>query len=476
MARPPPAVPITADPANDPPTADDQNLATAEDTPKAITLTASDIENDPLTFTVASGPSSGSLSGSAPNLTYTPQPGFSGVDSFTFVANDGTDDSAAATITVTVSDVNNAPSADDKAIDTDEDVAVGVVLTGSDPDGDPLIFIVQTGPTHGALTGTAPNLTYTPDPDYYGPDSFTYLANDGEFDSAAATVNITVDPVNDPPTADDKNVSTPEDTPKGVTLTGSDIDSGSLTFSVQGGPTHGTLSGTGANRTYTPDPDYSGPDSFTYFASDGSLSSALATVSITVSPVNDPPTADAKNATTDEDVAVGITLTGSDPDNDPLSYFVQSGPSNGTLSGIAPNLSYTPDPEFSGSDSFTYVVNDGTTNSPPATVSITVSFVNDPPLADDQSVSTDEGVTVAITVTGSDPENDPITFALVTGPSDGQLTGTLPNVSYKPLPGFTGADSFTFVTNDGTSDSSVATVTITVNSTTSSPNSGATVE
>lgn len=458
------------------PIATPMSVTVAEDTPTPVTLAGTDPEGDPLTFDVVTDPNHGTLAGSPPTVTYTPDPDYHGPDSFTFRATDGASDSANATVTITVTPVNDAPVVEDDAFSTAEDTPIGIVLTGTDVEGDSLSFSVTSGPSHGSLSGSGSNRTYTPDPDFSGADSFTYIANDGVYDSAPATIDITVDPVNDAPVAADQDLATAQDTPRAVTLTASDAENDPLTFTVTTGPSNGSLSGSGPNRIYTPDLGFFGVDSFTFVANDGTADSNEATVTVTVTNVNDAPTADDKNVETDEDTAVGVTLTGSDPDNDPLTFTVQTGPANGSLSGTAPNLTYTPDPEFSGPDSFTYVVNDGTVNSPIATVSITVSFVNDPPIADDQSVTTDIGVTVNITVTGSDPEDDPITFALAAGPSSGQLIGTLPDVSYKPQPGFSGTDSFTFTTNDGNSDSNIATVTITVNSTTSSPSAGVRIE
>jgi len=147
------------------------------------------------------------------------------------------------------------------------------------------------GPTHGTLSGTAPNLTYTPARDFNGSDVFTFKVNDGQLDSAPATVTITVTPVNDAPVANAQSATTPEDTALSVTLSGSDVEGDTLTYTVVAGPTHGTLSGTAPNLTYTPAPDFDGSDTFTFNANDGRLDSAPATVTITVTPVNDAPSA-----------------------------------------------------------------------------------------------------------------------------------------------------------------------------------------
>src|SRR5690606_39023513 len=137
-------------------------------------------------------------------------------------------------------------------------------------------------------------------------------------------------------------------------------------------PAHGTLSGSGATRTYTPDLDFHGSDSFTYTASDGGGVSAPATVSITVTPVNDPPSAQSQNVGTTVDTPVDITLAGSDPEGDPLTFSVTASPASGTLSGAAPDLTYTPDAAYVGPDSFTFVASDGEATSQEATVAIDV--------------------------------------------------------------------------------------------------------
>ncbi len=359
---------------------------------------------------------------------------------------------------------NNAPVADPVTVSTVLDTAVSVTLSGSDADGDPLTFAVQTGPANGVLSGTAPNLTYTPNTGYSGPDGFTYVANDGTVDSAPATVSVTVLAANTAPVADAQSVVTDEDTALAVTLTGSDADGDTLSFAVQSGPANGTLSGTAPNLTYTPNANFNGADSFTFVANDGAVDSAPATVDVTVNPVNDAPVADAQSVVTDEDTALAVTLTGSDIDSaGPLAFSVQAGPANGTLSGTAPNLTYTPNANFNGTDSFTFVANDGTLDSAAATVSVTVNPVNDAPVANTQSVTTDQGVASPVTLTGSDVDGDTLSYAVATVPANGTLSGTAPNLVYTPNAGFNGADSFTFTVNDGTVDSAAATVDITVN-------------
>ena len=316
---------------------------------------------------------------------YTPNDvNFQGEDSLTFKVNDGNADSNVSTITLIIGQINDLPVAITQSVTTAEDTAVSITLTGTDQDGDTLTYTVVDQPSNGALSGTAPNLAYMPNTNYNGDDSFTFKVNDGTVDSEPATVSITVTAVNDPPVAPAQSVTTAEDTAVAITLVGTDADGDTLTYTVVDQPSNGTLTGTAPNLTYTPNADYNGDDSFTFRVNDGTVDSEPATVSITVTAVNDLPVAN------DQSVEVGqnmpqhpITLTANDADGDSLTYLLVSNPSNGQLSGTPPNLTYTPNADYDGADSFTFKVNDGTVDSEPATVSITVTAVNDAPVAQD---------------------------------------------------------------------------------------------
>src|SRR5205807_2708957 len=128
--------------------------------------------------------------------------------------------------------VNHAPVANAQSVTTAEDTAAAITLTGSDADGDALTYAIATQPAHGTLTGTAPNVSYTPVLNYNGPDSFTFTVSDAALTSTAATVSITVTPVNDAPVANPQSVTTAEDTASQIALTGSDVDGDSLTYAV----------------------------------------------------------------------------------------------------------------------------------------------------------------------------------------------------------------------------------------------------
>ncbi len=453
---------ITVNPVNDAPLADAQSLDTVEDTPLDITLGGSDIDSDTLSYEIETSPAHGVLSGDAPDVTYTPEQDFSGEDEFTFLVDDGSAQSDAVTISITVNPRNDAPLANAQSLDTGEDTPLVIALSGSDADGDTLTYRVESGPEHGDLSGDAPELTYTPDQDYSGQDSFTFSVHDGRKRGEAATVSIVVNPLNDPPMAEPQSLSVDEDAQLEISLTGSDIDGDAVTFSIVDSPSHGTLDGSGDDWTYRPAEDFTGEDSFTFSANDGSAQSDAATVSITVDPVNDPPLALAQSLTVDEDSELEITLTGSDIDGDALTFSIVDDPSNGTLDGSGDDWTYRPADDFNGEDSFTFRVNDGHLDSILATISIDVDPVNDQPVADAQSVSLDEDGELDILLTGSDIDGDSLTFSIVDNPGHGTLDGSGDDWTYQPADDFNGEDSFTFKANDGLTDSAPATVSVTV--------------
>jgi VCBS repeat-containing protein len=241
---------------------------------------------------------------------------------------------------------------------------------------------------------------------YSGPDSFSYKANDAALGSNTATVSVTVIHVNHAPVAAAQSATTTEDTAKAITLTASDVDADVLTFSIVTAPAHGTLTGTGPGITYTPAANYNGPDSFTFKANDGALDSNVATVSITVTAVNDAPVAVGDSYTADEDTPLTIAAPGvlgndTDVDSASLTAVLVAGPAHGTLTLNANGgLTYTPISNYNGSDSFTYKANDGALDSNVATVSVTIRAINDAPAftrGADQTVAQDSGVK---TVTG----------------------------------------------------------------------------
>lgn len=353
-------------------------------------------------------------------------------------------------------------AADNQEVDTYEDSSTIINLTGSVGNGGAVSYSVASNPAHGRLEGVAPNLFYTPDRDYNGTDSFTFKTTYGAA-SVEATVSITVNPANDAPVADGQSLTTTEDLGKYFVMTGSDVDGDSLTYSIVSPPSHGQIVAVSLyGPAYMPDPDFHGEDSFTYKANDGALDSYPVTVSVTVTPVNDAPTARNQAVETNEDTARAITLSGSDVDGDSLNNVIVNGPSHGTLSGSGLNVIYTPEANYNGNDSFAFRLSDGSLESSVATVTIKVWPVNDAPTANSQTVTAPEDSFKSITLSGSDMDGGALSYVIVSGPSHGTMNGSGANWTYRAATNYNGGDSFTFKVNDGSMDSNVATVTIQV--------------
>jgi hypothetical protein len=324
-------------------------------------------------------------------------------------------------VTVRVTSVNDPPHAVDDSASTTEDtpIIIDVAANDSDVDSnlDPGSVLAAGGLSNGSLINhNDGTLTYSPDADFNGTDGFDYLICDdaGACDTATVTINVTS--VNDPPLAVDDSASTTEDNPVviDVAANDSDVDSNLDPGSVlaPGGPSNGNLiNHNDGTLTYSPDADFNGTDGFDYLICDDAGACDTATVTVSVTPVNDAPVASGDAYTTNEDTPLtepspGVLSNDSDVDGDMLTAVLDTGPSNGSLvlSGDG-SFSYTPNADYCDSDSFTYHANDGTDDSNVATVSIDVVCVDDPPQISvsiaTQTVQYSDSIT-PVTITASD--------------------------------------------------------------------------
>lgn len=203
-------------------------------------------------------------------------------ESFTYLVKDKSQSSRIATVLLQLKVTPVLPTADNLNAVTDEDTSRTVQLSGKSPKGSPLTFSVVQVPSHGALQGTGSLLTYVPNPNFFGADEFTYKANDGAYDSNVAKVSITVNSVNDLPTAGSLQFTSDEGAPQTIALVGQDLETSSLSYKIVSEPSHGSLAPSGVDWIYLPEANFNGTDSFTYKANDGIADSNLATVTITV--------------------------------------------------------------------------------------------------------------------------------------------------------------------------------------------------
>jgi VCBS repeat-containing protein len=500
---PPPAVPPPEVP---PPVVPPPEVPPPEVPPGAATppVTANDVittnEDTAVSGSVATNDTPGSAGGNVWTInavathgevafnpdgtyTYTPVANYNGPDSFSYNLTDANGNVSSATVAVTVNPVNDPPVAAPDSYTTAENTRLTgttVLANDTDVEGSPLTAALVTQAGHGIVVlNTDGTFTYTPNANYNGPDSFTYHANDGTADSNVATVSISVvpgiPPVNAAPVAVPDSYTTAEDTPlTGTTVLANDTDvEGSpLTAALVTQAGHGiVVLNTDGTFTYTPNANYNGPDSFTYHANDGTADSNVAIVSISVTPVNDPPVAVPDSYTTAEDTRlVGTTVLANDTDveGNPLTAVLVTQAAHGTVEmSTDGTFTYTPNANYNGPDSFTYHANDGTADSNVATVSISVTPVNDPPVAVNDSVGTGQNLVLngkSVLANDTDVEGNPLTAALVAGAQHGAvILNTDGTFTYTPIKDYHGPDSFTYQANDGVASSNVATVTIDVN-------------
>ncbi|MBN2849237.1 MAG: tandem-95 repeat protein, partial [Erysipelotrichaceae bacterium] len=470
---------ITVNPVNDAPVAQDDSYIIDEDNPLSVPAAGvmendSDVDGPSLNVSLLSDVSNGTLvlnpDGS---FEYTPDANFNGVDSFTYTLTDGTL-SDTATVTITINAINDAPVAEDDAYSTDEDVQLVIAapgILGNDVDVDSIFSIDDHGQPANGTVVVQPDgsFVYTPNANFNGVDSFVYGITDGEHIDTA-TVTITVNPINDVPTADNKTLTVAEGGAGSGLFTGLDADGDVLTFKILTQPVNGTVSfnATTGSFTYTHNGGETTSDSFTYAVNDGKVDSAAATVSITVTPVNDAPTAAGATYTVQIGSVFSRNFIRGDADGDPLTISIVNGPDRGSVSIAGGQFTYTHDGVTLDSDTFTFRVYDGQAYSPIRTIRVNFTalpFVNTAPEVDNATFETEFETALNETVgdLGSDFDNDPLTFTLVTQPAHGTVTlnadGTF---RYVPDNDYEGDDSFTYKANDGTDDSNIATVTITV--------------
>ncbi|PMS49145.1 RTX toxin, partial [Vibrio parahaemolyticus] len=367
---------------------------TFEGDDKVVSL---DTNNGPANGTVSVNPDG--------SVTYTPNDNYYGADSFTYIVTSG-GVSESTTVSVDVTPVNDAPVAKDDTAITDEDtpVTIDVLPNDTDIDGDKLSIQSASVPeTQGKVEIVDGKLVFTPAENFHGDAEITYTITDGAL-TDQATVNVTVNAVNDTPVVESSIAAQTlaEDfTPYTIDLNTafSDVDNvdGELTFSVSGNSNIQVAIVNGI-ATFTPTADWNGSEALTFTATDPSGESVSQTVNFTVAPVAD---IVADSARVVEDTPTIIKVLGNDTfegTDKVVSLDTNNGPANGTVS-VNPDgsVTYTPNDNYHGADSFTYIVTSGGV-SESTTVSVDVTPVNDAPVAKDDTAITDEDTPVTIDV------------------------------------------------------------------------------
>ncbi len=472
------------DPNNTPPTTEKISFDLDEDSYFSTYLSGGDADGDELRYVFVSQPKHGKLSGSAADLKYTPDLNYNGTDSFIYKTNDGTIDSDYSTVEIHVRAVNDIPTAIAQTITTSEDMSKEVILNGEDIEDSGLNFTVVTPPSHGDFNGSI----YTPNPNYNGNDSFSFIVNDGELDSKETTVSILISAVNDSPIA----VSDFHTTDKNNTLTFNvlandtdiDLDAALSLISVNFTEANGIFTSDG-NIIFSPigyfdDLGYEQDHNVTliYTIKDEHNATSDAHVTITVIGLNNIPIINplmAINTYEDRNISTLYLIDYvSDENTETLNFK-----SDPIINGLTfSTTSYTFDPSHA---SYQYL-NAGETKNLITSViakdehgeegntslSITVIGTNDAPIAHDDTIKS-YGITT-INVLNNDADFDTgdksnlIINNIVITDTNGTVVISADNKSiiYTPDNNFSGTDTFSYRCFDGNITSNEANVTIRV--------------
>ncbi|WP_139128100.1 tandem-95 repeat protein, partial [Vibrio parahaemolyticus] len=419
------------------------------------------------------GPANGTVSVNPDgSVTYTPNDNYHGTDSFTYIVTSG-GVSESAIVEVNVTPANDAPVAKDDIATTQEDTAVtiDVLPNDTDVDGDKLsIESVSVPKEQGTVEVVDGKLVFTPAENFNGDAEITYTVTDGAL-TDQATVKVTVNAVNDTPVVESNiaDQTLAEDfTPYTIDLNTafSDVDNvdGELTFSVSGNSNIQVAIVNGI-ATITPTADWNGSETLTFTATDPSGESVSQPVNFTVAPVAD---IVADKATVVEDTSTVIKVLGNDTfegDGKVVSLDTNNGPANGTVS-VNPDgsVTYTPNDNYQGTDSFTYIVTSGGV-SESTTVSVDVTPVNDAPVAKDDTAITDEDTPVTIDVLPNDNgiDGDKLSIQSASVPeAQGKVEIVDGKLVFTPAENFNGDAEITYTVTDGEL-TDAAKVTVTVN-------------
>ncbi|MFS1959529.1 Ig-like domain-containing protein [Vibrio lentus] len=444
---------------------DDANndvITTDEDTAGSINVLDNDTFGENASVTGVTQGTNGTVTFNADGtVTYTPNEDYHGSDSFTYTVTTAAGNVETATVNVTVGSVDDA---NNDVITTDEDTAGSINVLDNDTFGENASVTGVTQGTNGTVTFNADGtVTYTPNEDYHGSDSFTYTVTTAAGNVETATVNVTVGSVDD---ANNDVITTDEDTAGSINILDNDTfgENASVTGVTQG--TNGTVTfNADGTVTYTPNEDYHGSDSFTYTVTTAAGNVETATVNVTVGSVDD---ANNDVITTDEDTAGSINVLDNDTFGENASVTGVTQGTNGTVTFNADGtVTYTPNEDYHGSDSFTYTVTTAAGNVETATVNVTVGSVDD---ANNDVITTDEDTAGSINVLDNDTFGENASVTGVTQGTNGTVTfnadGT---VTYTPNEDYHGSDSFTYTVTTAAGNVETATVNVTVGSVDDAP-------
>ncbi|MFA6216025.1 MAG: putative Ig domain-containing protein, partial [Candidatus Omnitrophota bacterium] len=407
----------------------------SENSALTFTVSVSDLDGDSLTLSASNLPAGSSFNTSTGVFGWSPSYSQAGTYSgVRFTVSDGS-----ATdyedITITVSNVNRAPVLSligDKTVN--ENVNLSFTVSGADADGDALTYSATGLPTGSTFNTASGAFSWTSSYSQSGSYGVVFTISDGNSGTDSETITITVADMNRAPVLSAiGNKTVNENVNLSFTLSATDADNDTLTYSATGLPTGATLNSTTGAFTWTPSYSQSGSHAVTFSVSDGNGGSDSEAITISVGNVNRPPVlAIVGNKSVAENVNLAFSLSGSDPDNDTLTYSATGLPTGATLNSSTGAFSWTPSYSQSGSHAVTFLVSDGTVTDSEA-ITITVSNVNQAPvLAAIGNKAVAENAALTFTLSATDADNDTLTYSATGLPTGATLNSTTGAFSWTP--------------------------------------------
>ena len=483
---------LTVDPVNDPPQAVDAPLSVNEDQVASGSLQGKDDDQDLLVYSIVEQGTLGRVDitdETTGGFTYTPNANVHGADSFTFKVYDGSEYSNIATITVTIKEANDVPTALNGTLTMKEDTEASGTLGVIHPDDHATTFTIVQNGSLGTATLTNVNTgtyRYIPNANAHGSDSFTFKTSDVFKASNPATISVTIQSINDAPVTSVGSLNTNEDAMANSRLLATDIDGDTLAFSVVTQGTKGSISlidSAVGTYTYTPNSNATGDDSFSFKVHDGSVDSNTSEISVTINSINDAPIiATITHIEIEEDSSSDvIAVTVGDVETSASDLILTASSSNHDLIAVSGidldgadtqrTLQLTPISNRSGKTTITLSVNDGAATTT-ALIEVTVPAKNDPPVASSGALSVQEDTLASGILIASDLDSLTLTYSIVRQGGKGAVAitdATTGAYTYTPNTNIYGADTFTFKANDGENDSNIAKITVTISAVNDAP-------
>ena len=461
---------VNVNPINDAPVLDEiGDLDFDEDIPYLFNVNAVDVDEDDLTYLCNTITPNIICEVNGTEIALSAPEHYNGSESIEIIVTDGFGGQDSEIVDITINPINDAPTVVDSAESTDEDTQVTISFNGDDVDGDDLTYTILEQTQNGLIVnnndGTA---TYTPNAEFNGEDSFTYIANDGFLDSEEppAVVTITINPINDAPVLDEiGDLDFDEDIPYLFNVNAVDVDEDDLTYLCNTITPNIICEVNGTEIALSAPEHYNGSESIEIIVTDGFGGQDSEIVDITINPINDAPVLDEiGDLDFDEDIPYSFNVNVVDVDEDDLTYLCNTITPNIICEVNGTEIALSAPEHYNGSESIEIIVTDGFGGQDSETVDITINPINDAPVLDEiGDLDFDEDIPYLFNVNAVDVDEDDLTYLCntITPNIICEVNGT--EIALSATEHYNGSESIEIIVTDGFGGQDSETVDITIN-------------